>query len=329
MRAFTIRLSAMALGAGALAVAALLAAGCDAKGEVAQAAAGAVLEQDPPLPPSAASPTTESAARTVAPPGGSGPEVAAPDAPVAAHPPQASAEPDTSARPRDAGAALQAAMDQDKHLFLAFYRPDDPKNDELMKTFEEAEKSLGDRALFYAANIQEEKERRMVVEYQVARAPLPLTLVFASNGAFVNAFRGKPATRSELDGSFLSPKFSEAVKALQDRKIVLLCVQGKHTQHNSESLSAARATSQAKEANGMISVVEVAPEDAASKDLLAQLRVDPVRMAEATVFVLVPPANLAGKIEGATTKDALWQTVLKGAAACGGGSCCGSGAATR
>jgi len=74
--------------------------------------------------------------------------------------------------------------------------------------------------------------------------------------------------------------------------------------------------------------VEVAPEDPQSTDLLKQLRVDST-LKEATVFVLVPPSNLAGKIEGATTKDALWQMILKGVSACGGGSCCPSPATSK
>jgi hypothetical protein len=313
MKSLTIGLPVFALG-----VAALLSAGCDAKGEVAQAATNSALAQESIASPVPTSPTAVTRAMSPPSPSENGAATTAPDASKGTDAPQA------STAPLDAGAALRTATEQKKYLFLAFYRPGDSGNDELMKTFGEAEKTLSERATFYRANMQEEKERRMVEAYQVTRAPLPLTLVFASNGAFVNAFRGKTATLSEMTASFLSPKFAEAVKALQDRKIVLLCLQGKDTQHNAESLAAAQATSQAKESNGMITLVQVAPEDNESKDLLGQLKVD-AKLKEATLFVLVPPSNLAGKIEGATTKEVVWQAVVKGVSSCGPSGCGPSG----
>ena len=218
-------------------------------------------------------------------------------------------------------------MDRKKYLFVSFYKAGDPKGDEVRKTFAEAEGSLSQKAVFYMADVADPKEQVLVAKYQVNRAPLPLTLAFAENGAIVKAFPGKTMNREELEKSFVSQKMAEVQKGFQDRKIMLLCVQGKDTQHNTESLGAAREITKDEKAGNAITIVEAAPEDPANADLMKQLRVD-ATMKEATVFVLVPPGNLAGKIEGATTKDALWQAVLKGASSCGSG-CGPSGCGPR
>jgi hypothetical protein len=234
----------------------------------------------------------------------------------------------TEAPPSHAAAALQSAMDQKKYLFVSFYKAGDPKGEEVRKTFAEAQSSLSPKAIFYTADVADPKEQVLVTKYQVNRAPLPLTIAFAENGAIVKAFPGKTMDRGELEKSFVSTKMAEVQKGFQDKKIILLCVQGKSTQHNAESMGAARELAQDEKTAKAINITEVAPEDTASTDLLKQLKVDST-LKEATVFVLVPPSTLAGKVEGATTKDAIWQVVLKGVSSCGGGSCCGGGAATK
>jgi len=231
----------------------------------------------------------------------------------------------TAAPPSDAATALQSAMDQKKYLFVSFYKPGDQKGEEVRKAFAEAEGALSQKALFYAADVTNPKEQVLVSKYQVNRAPLPLTLAFAENGAIVKAFPGTVMDRDALAKTFVSPKMAEVQKGFQDKKIMLLCVQGKSTQHNAESLGAARELIQEGKTANAVTIIEATPEDPANTDLLKQLRVD-ATLKEATVFVLVPPGNLAGKIEGATTKAALWQVLAKGlSGGCGPGGCGPSG----
>jgi hypothetical protein len=153
---------------------------------------------------------------------------------------------------------------------------------------------------------------------------LPLTLVFAPNGAIVKAFPGKVATQDELGKAFASRVLADVTKAMQERKLVLVCVQGGKTQGNSSSLTAARAAADDKRAGGSIAVVRAAPEDSANGDLLKQLKVAP-SLKKASLFILVPPGTIAGKVEGATTKDAVWAAITKGVSACSSGGCGPSG----
>ena len=118
-----------------------------------------------------------------------------------------------AAPPSDASAALRSAMDQKKYLFVSFYKPGDQKGEEVRKALAEAEGALSQKALFYAADVTNPKEQVLVSKYQVNRAPLPLTLAFAENGAIVKAFPGKTVDRGELEKSFVSPKLAEEMQA--------------------------------------------------------------------------------------------------------------------
>jgi len=218
--------------------------------------------------------------------------------------------------PPDAATALKRAVGQKKYLFLLFYRPGEAPGEEMRRTFTAAEKTLGQKAHFYAADVTAAKEQATVRQYQADRAPLPLTLVFADNGAIVNAFVGKAVDRKTLAEAFVSAKLAEVQKALQDRKLVLLCVQGKQTQHNAESLKAARAVADVESMRGGIAVILADPGDSHNGDLLKQLKVD-AKMKQATIFILIPPSTLGGKVEGATDQAKLLAAVQGALSSCG------------
>lgn len=224
----------------------------------------------------------------------------------------------------DMRVALRDAAKQNKHVFALFVRNGDANGAKMKRVFTEARRTLGSRALFRVADVGDRSESAFVQKYGIDRAPLPLTIVFAPNGAIVRAFPGKVTTTAELSKAFASPAFADVMKAMQDRKLVLLCAQGKGTRHNSESLAAARGVAKDKRAAGVVTVVRAAPEDAANANLLKPLKADS-SLKEATVYILVPPSVIAGKVEGATTKEAVWAALVKGVSACqsgGGSSCC-------
>lgn len=221
-------------------------------------------------------------------------------------------------------AALKEAAREKKHLFALFVRGSDADGARMKKVFTDAQRSLGKRALFRVADVGDRSESAFIAEYGIDQAPLPLTLVFAHNGAIVKAFPGKVVTESELSKAFATPAHAEAMKAMQERQLVLLCVQGKRTKHNSESLQAARAAAGDKRAGGSITVVQAAPEDTGNAAFLKPFDVSPA-LKEATVFILVPPGTIAGQVAGATTKDALWAAIESGVSACSSGGCGPSG----
>lgn len=221
-------------------------------------------------------------------------------------------------------AAVKDAAREKKHVFALFVRGNDADGGKMKKVFTEAQRSLGKRALFRVADVSDRSESAFIEKYGINRAPLPLTLVFAPNGAIVKAFPGKVVSEADLGKAFAAPAYADAMKAMQDQKLVLLCVQGKHTKNNAASLQAARAAAGDKRAGGSIAVVQAAPEDTANAALLKPLEVTSA-LEDATVFILVPPGKIAGNVAGATTKDALWAAIAKGVSACSSGGCGPSG----
>lgn len=219
-------------------------------------------------------------------------------------------------------AALKGAAKSGKHLFALFVRRGDSDSAKMKSVFASAGRALGKRATMHVADVSDQSEAAIVRRYGIDRAPLPLTLVFAPNGAMVKAFPGKVVSKAELTTAFASPALAQVLKAMQGGKLVLLCVAGKRPRDNAKSLAAARAAAADKRApRGAIEVVSVNPNDGSSADVLRPIKAE-LRSRESSVYILVPPSTIAGKVTGATSKDAVWAAITKGIAACSGGSCC-------
>ena len=214
--------------------------------------------------------------------------------------------------------ALSQAESAGKHLIVLAYRWDDERTQKMKAVLKKAGQSLAAKAVCHLLDVADEKEAGFVERYGLSQAPLPLTLVLAPNGAVVRGFAQRVVDVTALAASLASPKLAEVLKLLQERKLVLLCVQGSRTKHNAESLAAAKAVVADPKASGSIQWVQVDPGDAANTDLLNPLKLD-ATLQEATIGIVVPPRTLAGTVPGATTRDALWEAITTGVSSCGSG----------
>jgi hypothetical protein len=234
----------------------------------------------------------------------------------------AAAEPKTNATatasPKSASPAERAiaqARAEKKYAFILFYRPGEQASETMRDTFRRAEAKLRSKAGFTLIDVSADTESRLIEQYGVRQAPLPLTLVTAPNGAVVNAFT-KPVEEKALAGAFVSPRVAEVSKALQDRKLVALCLQGAGTNHNEQSKQAVQEFVADTTLGGQAVLIIADP--GAEKGLLGRCGMQ-AAPAESTVVLLVPPGNMIASVAGATTKDILMAKLQAALASCGSG----------
>ena len=82
-----------------------------------------------------------------------------------------------------------------------------------MKKWTESTDSIG-------VQITDPNEKPVVDKFGVSRAPMPLVLALAPNGAITKGFPIK-FDEKQLREGFVSPCTAKCLKALQDRKLVL------------------------------------------------------------------------------------------------------------
>ena len=216
-------------------------------------------------------------------------------------------------------AAIKQAARDNKYLFVFFWKEDNEQALAMRNAFEAAMKKLSDRAQWVTVNTTDPSEREIVDKYDLDRAPMPLVLALAPNGAVTGGFPTMP-DEQELMEAFVTPCTAECMKLLQDRKLVFLCVQNATTGSNEEAMQGIRDFKADARFASATKTVDLDPADPAEADFLADLQVSAETKEAVTVF-LVPPGSPIAMFEGATNKDELVATLQKASSACGPGGC--------
>jgi hypothetical protein len=224
--------------------------------------------------------------------------------------------------------AIEKAAQAKKYLFAFFWKDEGEQTSGMKKVFEAAMAKAADRADSVVVNVADPAEKRIVDKFQLDRAPMPLVLALAPNGAVTGGFP-KRLEEKDLLNAFATPCCQRAMKALQDRKLVFVCVQNGKTQSNEAALTGVRGFQTDARFSEATEIVTLDPADSAEVPFLADLKIDPKTPIAVTAF-LAPPGAVIAEFKGATNKDDL-VTVLQNAASspCAGGTCGPGGCSTK
>ena len=117
-------------------------------------------------------------------------------------------------------AAIKQAADASKYLFMFFSKTDDDQTLAMRKVFDKAMERVADRAEWIAVNTTDSSEKDIVAKFDLSRAPMPLVLAMAPNGAITGGFPTKFEEQQLVD-AFATPATEKVMKNLQDGKLVL------------------------------------------------------------------------------------------------------------
>jgi hypothetical protein len=213
--------------------------------------------------------------------------------------------------------AIQSAAESRRYLFVFFYKSEDEPTQTMRRVFDAAMQRVADRAESIAINAADPSEKGIVDKFNVSRAPMPLALALASNGAITGGFPMKFDEKQLLE-AMVSPCMEKCLKPLQQRKLVLLCVQNAATRFNDEAMGGVgdfKADSRFGEAT---EIVTVDPGDPREAKFLNNLQIDP-GTDEAITALLAPPGAVIAKFTGATDKQRLITALVSAMSSCGSG----------
>lgn len=222
------------------------------------------------------------------------------------------AAPATAASP--GSAALDKAAKDNKYLFVFFYREDTQQSRVMRGVFQTAMAKVTGKADSTEIQVDNPAEAQLVARLGASRAPMPLVLAIAPNGAITGGFPTR-FDESQLQKAFVSPGTAKCMKALQDRNIVLLCVQAPTApvQQGVKDLVADQQFARS-------AVVVLDPADQAEASFLKGLQIEP--QANTSLVVLMsPPGSVVGKMASDATKAEL-VAKIKSAGSCGAGCSC-------
>ena len=235
-----------------------------------------------------------------------------------------------AAAPSEAGvgggsaAAMQQAASANKHLFVFVHEGNGGSTMTLRKDFEAALGRLADQAQWTAVDRTEPGEKAFVDKYGLASAPMPLVLAVAPNGAVTGGFPAAEVTEERFREAVASAGLQQCLKALQDRRLVLVCLQNGRTQANEAAMKGVNEFKADSQFGEHHRDCEGGSERCEGDQAAGATESRPASQDRHTAF-LAPPGVLVAKVEGPTTKDALMASLQKAMAslrAGAGSSCC-------
>jgi len=219
-----------------------------------------------------------------------------------------SRKPDPSKPAPAALAELKKAAKANKYVFAFFHKQDNDQTTAMRTVLNAAMQRAGDRAALLEIDVLSATEKGIVEKFHVKNAPMPLLLAIAPNGAITAGFPYK-ADVDDLVDALVSPATAQCLKALQDDKLLFLCIQNDRTEQNAEAMQGVRAFERDERFAQDTVVVTLDPADSAEARFLANLQVDP-KTKQATTIFFAPPGGRIGTFQGATQLDKLLATLI-------------------
>lgn len=223
----------------------------------------------------------------------------------------------------DSSRFIQNAVSENKHLFIFFYKDQNEKTLLLQNVFDQATQKMGEQVKSIKVKANDPSEKSIIERFNLKRTPMPFVLVLAPNGAITGGFPS--FTEEQLVDSISSPGAASCLKALQDRKLVLLCLQNNQTANNEAALKGVNDFKADPRFANATEIVLIDPSNTKERKFLNQLALD-TSSSQAITVLISPPAEVIGTYQGPTTKAQFASDLQKATSGCcGPGGCCPGG----
>lgn len=222
----------------------------------------------------------------------------------------------------DNSSAIQTAATENKHLYIFFFKEQNEKTMRLQSVFDQAVQKMGQQVKTLKIDVTDPTEKPLVDRFDLKRTPMPFVIVMAPNGAITGGFTS--FTEEQLTDSLTSDGAARCLKALQDRKLVLLCLQSGQTKNNEEALIGVNDFKADPRFSAATEVVMINPSDPREHKFLSQLSLDNSSPQALTVLIS-PPAQPIGTYQGPTSKEQMVSDLQKASSGCCPGGCCPGG----
>jgi hypothetical protein len=233
-----------------------------------------------------------------------------------------------------AAEAMEKAGNSDKYVFALFYREDNDQLTSARSLVESSQKKIVRKSEIVEINVTDPTEQDVVNKYGTSRAPMPLILLIAPNGAIMTGAPAAQLDENRLADAVGTKGSEQVIKAVQQKNMVVLCTQGKKTAGNAAAMRGVKDFVKDSKYSASTAVVTIDPSDPAEAKFLSKLNID-VNSPTAITTLLAPNGSVIGTFQGATTMDKLAASVQAaaapksgcGPAGCGGKPCGPTGGA--
>ena len=225
--------------------------------------------------------------------------------------------------PESAQETLDRAATEQRYTFLLFYREDNTITRTMAQTVKSGLAKRPGAAAAYVL-VTDVVNKPLVDRFGLSRAPMPIVVAVAPNGAMTGIFSAK-ITEEQVLGSFVTPAMANCMKAMQGGKLALLCVQSSP----GEMPKAAAEFLVDPQFSTRVVLVSLPAHDPIESEMLKELGIDVQQPDHARMVFMAPPGVMVGKFAGDTAKDEMIVALHKAGKCCDNPNCNHGKAAVR
>lgn len=217
----------------------------------------------------------------------------------------------------DASATLQQAQQAGQFTFIVFYKDNSPQTQKMLQVVQQAVTSQPQNATLATSSMASPQGQALAEKFQVSRAPMPMTVAVAPNGAVTGLFPRQVA-KANIDAAIVPPVMMECMKQLQDQKLVFVCL----TKSEQAAVPAGvRALQLDPTFKDRMALIGLNVQDTAEARLMQQLKVDASQVQGPYAALIAPPGVLVGHFSATSTADQIAAAIHKAGKCCDDPNC--------
>lgn len=213
--------------------------------------------------------------------------------------------------------SLKAAGSAGKFTFIVFSKEDNAAAREMLGTVETGVAERHEQAVMVTARANDPAEQPLVQHFGIARAPMPLTVAVAPNGAITGVF-AKSITDEHLSAAIVTPTMMKCMKSLQNKQLVFVLVASGDKAVVPNGVKSLELDPQFKD---RISFTSLRVDDPQEMRFISQMKIDPLRVEGPYAVLIAPPGVMVGHFDATSTPAQIAAAIHKSGQCCDDPNC--------
>ena len=221
--------------------------------------------------------------------------------------------------------ALDKNAEENTFTFIVFYKEDSSATREMIRIAHENTANRAECSVVVTANANDPAERALIERFGIGRAPMPLAVAVAPNGAITGVFP-KALNAQHIEASIVTPTMARCMKSLQSQKLVFVVAS---RDDKPEVPVGVRALQKDPLFKDRIVLTGLRLDDPAETRFLSQMKIDPARVNGPYAVLIAPPGVLVGHFDATATGDTIAAAIHKSGQCCDDPNCKHTGKAAQ
>jgi hypothetical protein len=214
---------------------------------------------------------------------------------------------------------LDAAAEAGKFTFIVFSKSDTAASRAMLEVVKAGVAARSENSAWISADANAAGEQVLVEKLGIGRAPMPLTVAIAPNGAVTGIFP-KTVKDEQLTACIVPPTMMRCMRSLQDQKLVFVCLT-----HEADEEAATPAGVQQLQLDpafkDRVEVVSMLVDDPAEGRFIEQMKIEPKKVAGPYAVLIAPPGVLVGHYTAQATQAEIAAAIHKAGKCCDDPNC--------